>query len=473
LKTRAVLSLLVALALLSLAPLTARGQETEPGGPIYIVQPGDTLSRIAFQFGVSLEDLVAANDIGDANQLGVGDRLTIPGLQGVDGVLTTQPMDYGETLRSLSRRYQIPLEQLMRLNRAVSTTQIPIGAGLILPISEGERPTPGRRMLAPEQSTLELAALASASPWTLALGNLYESPGRILPDDVLLDPGSGVTGPGALPPGVAGVEVDPLPLVQGGTARIILEMDGGQDVGGSLVVTDLRNGDERPSELRFFPAAGGTLVALQGVHAMTLPGFYPLTLQVGLGEGRVYAFTQQVQVLSGGYVYDLPLTVPAATLDPDVTGPEDELWTGLTQPATPERLWRGTFESPSPDDCTTSRFGSRRSYNGSAYIYFHTGVDFCWGTGVPILAPAPGLVVFSGPLDVRGNAIMIDHGWGVYTGYMHQSELLVQEGQRVETGQEIGLVGGTGRVTGAHLHWEVWVGGIQVQPLQWLEQSYP
>jgi len=61
----------------------------------------------------------------------------------------------------------------------------------------------------------------------------------------------------------------------------------------------------------------------------------------------------------------------------------------------------------------------------------------------------------------------------VYTAYMHQSEILVEVGDRVEAGQLIGLVGGTGRVQGPHLHWEVWVGGVQVDPLDWLKQAYP
>ena len=68
---------------------------------------------------------------------------------------------------------------------------------------------------------------------------------------------------------------------------------------------------------------------------------------------------------------------------------------------------------------------------------------------------------------------IIDHGWGVYTGYWHQSQSLVKTGDKIIGGQVIGLVGGTGRVTGAHLHWEVWVGGVQVSPLDWLTGSYP
>jgi murein DD-endopeptidase MepM/ murein hydrolase activator NlpD len=68
---------------------------------------------------------------------------------------------------------------------------------------------------------------------------------------------------------------------------------------------------------------------------------------------------------------------------------------------------------------------------------------------------------------------MIDHGWGVYTAYMHLSELRVNTGEQVNTGQLIGISGGTGRVEGPHLHWEVIVGGVQVEPEDWLAQEYP
>ena len=68
---------------------------------------------------------------------------------------------------------------------------------------------------------------------------------------------------------------------------------------------------------------------------------------------------------------------------------------------------------------------------------------------------------------------IINHGWGIYSGYMHQSEILIKTGDTVETGQLIGLVGGTGRVTGPHLHWEIWAGGVQVDPMDWLERTFP
>ena len=101
-----------------------------------------------------------------------------------------------------------------------------------------------------------------------------------------------------------------------------------------------------------------------------------------------------------------------------------------------------------------SVFGSLSSYNGGPYDSFHGGVDFAGGEDQTIKAPAPGVVVFTGTLTVRGNATIIDHGWGVYTGYWHQSQILVKPGDHVEPGQVLGFQGATGRVTGPHLHWE-------------------
>jgi murein DD-endopeptidase MepM/ murein hydrolase activator NlpD len=146
----------------------------------------------------------------------------------------------------------------------------------------------------------------------------------------------------------------------------------------------------------------------------------------------------------------------------------------LLSPATLERHWEDTFQFPSDyyTDSFVSVFGTRRSYNYGAYHYYHTGLDF-YGSGVPILAPSPGQVVFTGSLAVRGNATYIDHGWGVYSGYFHQSEMYVSEGDFVDTGQVIGKVGGTGRSTGSHLHWEIWVGGVPVDPLEWVEKVFP
>jgi len=185
-----------------------------------------------------------------------------------------------------------------------------------------------------------------------------------------------------------------------------------------------------------------------------------------------------VLVKSGYYPAESINGVEADTINPAVTEPENAKILELVAPATPERYWEGVFKSPGHyPDCYNSLYGNRRVYETEdrklSVPGFHSGVDLCGGAGLPIYAPAPGVVVFAGPLEVRGNATIIDHGWGVYSGFWHQSEILVQVGQKVETGDIIGKVGGTGRVTGPHLHWEIWVNSVQVNPLEWLQESFP
>ena len=139
---------------------------------------------------------------------------------------------------------------------------------------------------------------------------------------------------------------------------------------------------------------------------------------------------------------------------------------------TAQRYFDGLMGLPSPG-AITSQFGTRREYNGGELKSFHSGTDFGGGPGSQIVAPAAGVVVLAETLPVRGNATIIDHGWGVTTGYWHQTEIYVAVGDVVAAGQVIGTVGSTGRSTGPHLHWEMWVGGVQVDPMQWARQSFP
>jgi hypothetical protein len=361
---------------------------------------------------------------------------------------------------------------LARLNHLASPAQLYVGYNLVIPEVTQTGSAIGRVALAPGQTLLELAALKKTNPWTLVRSNDLSGTWEAVPGDVLLLPGGQEDGPGALPSAILDIEVSPFPLPQGRTSTIRLSAQDGLELGGSFM----------GHALHFFPNAEGSYTALQGVHALAEPGVYPLSIHGDLADGTPFAFSQLVSVRAVDYPYDRPLTVDPSTTDPSVTKPEDAQWTALTGPATVEKFWSGSFLMPSPlpkdyclesGDCWTSRYGNRRSYNGGPYSFFHTGLDIAGGAGTEIYAPAPGVVVFAGPLTVRGNATMIDHGWGVYTGYMHQSELMVQVGDRVEGGQIIGLVGGTGRVEGPHLHWEVWVGGVQVDPLEWLEASFP
>src|SRR5450759_2313320 len=177
---------------------------------------------------------------------------------------------------------------------------------------------------------------------------------------------------------------------------------------------------------------------------------------------------------SGNYPQDPPLQVDPITLDPAVTKPEDEQVASIVAPTTPDKLWTEAFRLPVDQPiCIKSWFGDRRSYNGGPFIYYHTGLDYGVCANLNIYAAAPGVVVFTGPLTVRGNATIINHGWGIYTAYYHQKQFLVKVGDVVKGGQQIGVIGATGRVNGPHLHFEIWVNGVQVDPEDWQAKAYP
>jgi murein DD-endopeptidase MepM/ murein hydrolase activator NlpD len=443
-------------------------------GPIYIIQPGDGLSSIASRFGVTLNDLMAANGINDANSISAGAKIIIPGLEGVTGILDTEIIDYGDTLHSISRRNQISEDALRKLNHITSPSELYAGVSLVFPQKDNFTPLSNRINLEAGETLLEASIRAQTDPWTLATLNNLKGGWAAMPGDILYTTGEapgGVaasSGANGMPSAFASVTVAPLPMKQGGTATIIIQAATGVTLGGKLV--------DKP--LHFFPLEDGKQVALQGIHAMLDPGPYPLTLEATLPDGSKQTFEQMVIVQSGYYPNDPVLTVEPATIDPAVSDPEMEKITSLTLPASPQKYWQGIFKNPSIfPDCFTSRYGNRRVYIGTGteekLNSFHSGLDFCGGSGLQITAPADGMVIFAGPLTVRGNATIIDHGWGVYSGIWHQSKIDVQVGQIVKAGDVIGLVGGTGRVTGAHLHWEVWVNGIQVNPMDWLETAYP
>ncbi|MBR9988706.1 MAG: M23 family metallopeptidase [Gemmatimonadetes bacterium] len=135
------------------------------------------------------------------------------------------------------------------------------------------------------------------------------------------------------------------------------------------------------------------------------------------------------------------------------------------------RMWEPPFVAPR-ESRITSGFGSGRIFNGQVQSR-HTGTDFAGAVGTPVVAPARGVVAIVDDFYLGGGVIYIDHGAGLVTAYLHLSAKDVAEGDTVETGQVIGRVGATGRVTGPHLHWIVRYGGHTVNALSLLELPDP
>lgn len=131
------------------------------------------------------------------------------------------------------------------------------------------------------------------------------------------------------------------------------------------------------------------------------------------------------------------------------------------------RLWRGGFRLPVPGEMN-GPFGTRRLFNGELQSQ-HSGVDFRAQAGDPVHAAASGVVRLAKDLFYSGNAVIVDHGAGIFTSYSHLSRFQVAVGQRVEKGAVLGLAGATGRATGPHLHWGVKVNTVNVNPLTFIQ----
>ena len=456
--------LLLCLFVASLFPLTALAQVTGPG---YIVQPGDTLYLIAQRFGTTVDAIASANNITDPSIIVPGSELIIPGYEGVSGTLEFHEVEFGETITNLSTRFSLPENALIKLNRILHPSRVYIGQALIVTVSSEEEPTDGLQVLLAKdgESKLAFAARNAVNTWDLMKTSNPLDRVWILPNERLSLPGEDEF-LHSLPAPILKVEVNPTKGIQGRTIVITVTKNGSNPVRGFL--------DDQ--QLSFHTVGPDQLIALQGIHALVEPGMYDLEIQVldESEEQALFSFSQPIRIASGQYSYDPVLYVPEETIDPAKTTAENEFISSIINKVTEEKYWEGILLYPiAYTDAFPSYFGSRRNYNNQGYNWYHSGLDFYGGTGTPITAPASGRVVFAGMLDVRGNVTFIDHGWGVFTGYLHQSAMEVKEGDWVESGKLIGYVGATGRVTGPHLHWEIWVGGVPVDPLEWTSQVFP
>ncbi len=206
-----------------------------------------------------------------------------------------------------------------------------------------------------------------------------------------------------------------------------------------------------------------------GISPLVVPGRYPVEVEL-ISDNRQLAFTVPLDIAAGGYGLQV-ITPPAqlrGLISSEVAEAEEQYLAHWRALRSPERLWSLPLAPPlNPPISITAGFGDRRSYGGLLSGY-HSGVDFRAGTGVPVLAPSEGVVVMAEALTWRGNAVLLDHGWGLITGYWHLSQIDVQVGDRVNQGERFALVGNSGLSTGSHLHFEVWVNGISVDGRQWL-----
>jgi len=216
-------------------------------------------------------------------------------------------------------------------------------------------------------------------------------------------------------------------------------------------------------------------LAIAGIGLDTKPGVYPLSLEGTTSSGEKLTSSSNLRVTAAKY------PTSTITVAPQFVEPPKEVEARIQEESAvkkeafsktvPESDWTGTFDPPT-DTQTSGVFGSARLYNGHKRNQ-HTGLDFRAPVGTPVHATNSGKVLLARPLYFEGNCVMIDHGQGLISIYMHLSEFKVKEGDQVSKGQLIALSGGTGRSTGPHLHFAVRWQGMYLNPATLLALKPP
>lgn len=206
-----------------------------------------------------------------------------------------------------------------------------------------------------------------------------------------------------------------------------------------------------------------TYRALVGINALEKTGKHKL--RVGESETAI-------TVMPGGFGVQR-LTLPSSKNNFISSPGEEETVAAAKKTVSSEQLWTGQFQRPSKAR-TSSQFGLRRIVNGKLLSdYFHSGLDFAGATGSPVVAPEKGKVLIARTgWRLHGGTVALDHGQGVITFYIHLSKLNVKEGDVVEAGQVIGKIGSTGRASGPHLHYSMYVNGDATNPLDWFAKTF-
>jgi len=421
------LALIVLLTNWSQAAMAAPYRQEEDNF-VYTVQPGDTLSLIALKHNLPLADIIVTNKITNPNLIFPGQQLTLPGLP-------PAPVPATETLP-------------------------PATAATTPGVDQTHTVQPGETLFA-------IATTYGVSIGAIVLANELPNPDVIQVGQTLLIPGGPLPTPEPLTPPFASIELSEPVIIQGRTLAVKV----------TLVETATLSGmfEGRPL---FFAGNGSTRQwSIIAIHALTEPTDYPIEITATRPDGTTSTVYETVTVINGPYgTEDIQLDDQTSELlDADLIRTEQEKLANLWSQVSFQPRWEGPFRYPVDPSAPriTSTYGTRRSYNGGPATSFHGGTDFGGGEGVPIYAPAAGTVVLAEPLTVRGNAVLIDHGMGLFSGYWHNTQLVVTEGQQVQAGDLISYMGSTGLVTGPHLHWEMRLQGIAVEPLQWVEDTIP
>jgi len=256
------------------------------------------------------------------------------------------------------------------------------------------------------------------------------------------------------------LSLEPVEVFQGGILHIKLW---GGDIAGARAVFPDR-------DLPLVRGRDGVFSAFWGVDLEQRPRVLDFAVEVVNGKEEKWAKRLTAYVKTKEFPTEKISVPPAADTFDSATlkriEKEQALLDRLWKIHSAGRLWEGAFTAPVPGGIS-SQFGFRRVINGIARAP-HTGADLRAALGAEVVAANGGRVVLKDDFFFGGKSLVLDHGGGLYTMYLHLSEFRAEKNARVRKGEVVGLAGMTGRVTGPHLHWAARLNGARIDPMELL-----
>ncbi len=228
------------------------------------------------------------------------------------------------------------------------------------------------------------------------------------------------------------------------------------------------------NEIPFFPESPTTYYSYFGVPFNHPPGLFQISIKYKEGD-QEKMLGLPLKINAGNYPSEI-LKVDPKQVHPSLKDlkriKKESTEVGLIyKKILGERFWKTTFHFPITTPIT-SPYGTKRIYNGELQS-FHSGLDLKAPEGTPIYSSAPGIVALAKNLFVAGNAILLNHGYGIFTLYAHLQKINVKKGEKISENFLIGYSGKTGRANGPHLHWGAIVNRVKINPIELTKLNMP
>lgn len=432
-------------SILLISPTTTYSQDETPppDAIIHVVQRGETLYRIAQQYGLTIEQLARANNIANPGNIVVGQRLIIPSASFVPMATETPQVHIvraGESLSRIAQLYQMTVDALASMNNITDVNALYVGqvlaiapnttppisptpesiadAGIITVVSPNATQTTIAYTVQRGDTLYRIAQRYGITSSAIQQANQLIDPSRILVGQQLLIPITTIQINSAsdLPELVQLLDIFPLRFTEGQSGRILLRTTLPVTVSGTFLDAPLNPIGQENNLVTFI---------LIAVPIYTPEGIYPLNLTITPNVGDAVNLVINIQVQSGNYGSQY-ITLPADRLDLLNVGVEENEITilrNVTRRVNPERYFSGAMSLPAAA-VMNSPYGTRRAYNGGAFDRYHNGTDFAGASGSPVMAAQAGRVVLADVLNIRGISVVIDHGVGcIYQLFASQPTL--------------------------------------------------